>query len=64
MYYCKTRYYVPLWGRWLNAHSPKNLVATNVEMINFYGYCSNNPINFRDEKETFSWGICGSFLIN
>ena len=56
MYYCKTRYYVPLWGRWLNADSPKNLVVTNANMINFYGYCSNNPINFQDEKGTFSWG--------
>lgn len=56
MYYCKTHYYVPLWGGWLNADSHKNLVVTNVEKINFYGYCSNNPINFRDEKGTFSWG--------
>ena len=56
MYYCKTRYYVPLWGRWLNADCPKNLVVTNVSIINLYGYCSNNPINFRDENGTFSWG--------
>ena len=25
MYYCKTRYYVPSWGRWLNADSTKYL---------------------------------------
>ena len=56
MYYCKTRYYVPLWGRWLNADNPKNLVVTNVALINFYGYCVNNPINHRDEYGTLSWG--------
>lgn len=56
MYYCKTRYYVPLWGRWLNADSPKNIVVTNSSIINYYGYCSNNPVKFRDRNGTLSWG--------
>lgn len=56
MYYCKTRYYVPLWGRWLNADNPKNLILTNASILNNYGYCSNSPINYRDKKGTLSWG--------
>lgn len=61
MYYCKSRYYVPEWCRWLNADNTNNLVVTN-KMINFYGYCSNNPISFYDGKGTFSWGdLCNDF---
>lgn len=56
MYYCKTRYYVPLWGRWLNADNPKNLILTNASILNNYGYCSNSPINYRDKNGTLSWG--------
>ena len=55
MYYCKTRYYVPLWGRWLNADSPKNLILTNATILNFFGYCSNSPINYQDKNGSFSW---------
>lgn len=44
MYYCKTRYYVPLWGRWLNADSPYNLSLDEFNGANYYSYCGNNPI--------------------
>lgn len=44
MYYCKTRYYVPLWGRWLNADSPYNLSFDKFDEANYYSYCGNNPI--------------------
>ena len=44
MYYCKTRYYVPLWGRWLNADSPYNLSLDEFNGVNCYSYCGNNPI--------------------
>lgn len=62
MYYCKTRYYVPLWGRWLNADSPKNLILTNASILNNYGYCSNSPINYRDKMEHYHGEIFGMEL--
>ena len=39
MYYCHTRYYVPEWGRWLDA----NLVV-HQSSLNAFAYCKNNPI--------------------
>ncbi len=39
MYYCKTRYYVPLWGRWLNADSPYCLDQFNILENNLFTYC-------------------------
>ena len=44
MYYCKSRYYVPEWGRWLNADSPSFLETTSVTKLNLFTYCGNNPI--------------------
>ena len=49
MYYCKTRYYVPLWGRWLNADSPTQTKLLN-NNINVYAYCFNNPISGYDSN--------------
>lgn len=49
MYYCKTRYYVPLWGRWLNADSPTQIKLLN-NNINLYSYCFNNPISGYDSN--------------
>ena len=56
MYYCKSRYYVPDWGRWLNADNHNNLVFDKASLINLFTYCSNNPVNFYDLNGCFSWG--------
>ena len=53
MYYCKTRYYVPLWGRWLNADSPYNLSLDKFNGTNYYAYCGNNPIIGNDRNGKF-----------
>ena len=53
MYYCKTRYYVPLWGRWLNADSPYNFTLGKIDGINTYSYCGNNPIIAYDKNGKF-----------
>ena len=47
MYYCKSRYYVPDWCRWLNADSSTNLSFLN-HTINIFDYCNNNPISGYD----------------
>lgn len=43
-YYLNTRYYNPLWGRFLSADT---LLGANNDLIsyNLYTYCSNNPIS-------------------
>ena len=39
MYYCHTRYYVPEWGRWLNAS-----IVSHQDVFNAFSYCKNDPI--------------------
>ena len=62
MYYCKTRYYVPLWGRWLNADSPYNLSYDKISGINLYGYCGNNPIISNDKNGKFWFTLLSTFI--
>lgn len=44
MYYCKTRYYVPQWGRWLSADSIEYLKPESINKLNLYTYANNNPV--------------------
>ena len=47
-YYCKSRYYVPEWCRWLNADSPAYLKPYSATGNNLFAYCSNDPVNRAD----------------
>ena len=49
MYYCKSRYYIPAWCRWLNADSYAYLNFKDINGSNLFVYCNNNPIMFGDE---------------
>ena len=49
MYYCKSRYYVPEWCRWLNGDSIGFLDVEDLDGMNLFAYCCNNPIMFGDE---------------
>ena len=44
LYYLNSRYYNPVWGRFINADG---IIGANkdVNSYNLYAYCSNNPIN-------------------
>ncbi|UKI50664.1 MAG: RHS repeat-associated core domain-containing protein [Clostridium sp.] len=50
MYYCKSRYYVAYWRRWLNMDRIEYLDNTNIGNINLFSYCNNNPIMMIDDK--------------
>jgi len=43
-YYLNTRYYNPLWGRFLNADG---IIGANIDLLsqNLFAYCSNNYVN-------------------
>lgn len=47
MYYLLSRYYIPEWGRFLNADA---YFTTNIGMYsnNMFIYCDNNPVNISD----------------
>ena len=57
MYYCQTRYFVPEWGRWLNADSPNFLQFDNINGMNLFAYCNNSPVMFSDPSGEFVFGI-------
>ncbi len=48
MYYCQTRYFVPEWGRWLNADNVGFLQFDNINGMNLFAYCNNNPVMYAD----------------
>ena len=52
MYYCHTRYFVPEWGRWLNADNLGFLQFDSINGMNLFAYCANNPIMYNDPEGT------------
>ena len=54
LYYLQSRYYVPQWGRFLNADG---YVSTGTGLLgyNMYAYCSNNPVMYTDPTGEFPW---------
>lgn len=48
MYYCKTRYYIPEWCRWLNADSVDYLDPESINGLNIFAYCCKNPVMYYD----------------
>ena len=50
MYYCKSRFYVPKWRRWLNNDSINYLEPQNITCLNLFAYCNNNPVMYVDEN--------------
>jgi len=54
MYYLQSRYYDPLWGRFLNADDPDYLNIDTPVGTNLFAYCCNDPVNGYDP--TGNWG--------
>lgn len=54
MYYCKSRYYVPEWCRWISPDSIEYLDPESVNGLNLYAYCGNDPVN-RFDPTGHSW---------
>ena len=55
MYYCKSRFYVPKWRRWLNSDSINYLEPQNITCLNLFAYCNNNPVMYVDENGNFAF---------
>ncbi len=63
MYYCHTRYYVPEWGRWLNADHPDFLKFDNLSNVNLFSYCGNNPVMNVDPSGNFWDYVIDAFFL-
>ena len=67
MYYCKSRFYVPSWHRWLNSDNISYLEPKNITSLNLFTYCNNNPVMYVDENgnmpQWLNWVIGGAFII-
>ena len=48
LYYLNARYYDPEIGRFISPDSIDYLIPVNLNGVNFYVYCLNNPISFID----------------
>ena len=57
MYYCKSRFYVPKWRRWLNNDSINYLEPQNITCLNLFAYCNNNPVMYVDPTGDFAISI-------
>ncbi len=57
LYYLNSRYYDPELGRFINADDISVLDVTKSELngLNLYCYCLNNPVNDFDENGCWSW---------
>ena len=42
------RYYNPQWGRWIQPDDVEYLEPDNINGLNLYCYCNNNPVNYYD----------------
>ena len=70
MYYCKSRYYVPELYRWLTIDNPNYLDTYNINGLNLYTYCNNNPVMYVDESGYMPrwvgylcWGLAAAAVV-
>ncbi len=54
MYYCKNRYYNPVLRRFISPDSIEYLDPNNINGMNLYAYCGNDPVN-RYDPTGHSW---------
>ena len=52
-YYCKSRYYVVDWCRWLTQDSIEYIDTDSIGGINLFTYCNNNPVMGMDPTGHF-----------
>ena len=58
MYYCQSRYYVPELYRWLNIDNANFLKEDDINKLNLFVYCANNPVMGIDKDGHFSFLKC------
>ena len=54
LYYLKSRYYNPSWGRFISSDKIEYLDPSVASGLNLYAYCLNNPVMY-DDPEGMTW---------
>ena len=63
LYYLNSRYYDPSIGRFINADDIGYIQPTDINGLNLFAYCGNNPVMHTDPNGTFFWFFLGAVLI-
>ena len=66
LYYLSSRYYNPVWGRFINADSYAS-TGQGFTGDNMFAYCNDNPVNYNDSEGTepelsMGWAASMSWL--
>lgn len=64
LYYCNARYYSPKWRRFISPDDTAYLNPENVNGLNLYCYCNNDPVNYMDPSgnsptKWWEWALAG-----
>ena len=66
-YFLNARYYNPEWRRFISPDDTAYLNPKNVNGLNLYCYCGNDPVNYADpsghEPEWWQWLISGLEIV-
>lgn len=63
LYYLNSRYYDPSIGRFINADDISYIQPMDVNGLNLFAYCGNNPVMYIDPDGTLFWFFIGAILI-
>ena len=63
LYYLQSRYYDPQVGRFINADSIDYLEPKQLQGLNLYSYCQNNPVMYVDPTGHIVFSIIIGFLV-
>ena len=61
LYYLSSRYYNPVWGRFINADGYAS-TGQGFTGDNMFAYCNDNPVNRSDSKGNFSVNVIGALV--
>lgn len=53
LYYCATRWYNPLWCRFISGDDIRYFDSENIGCVNMFAYCNNNPVMYADPSGHF-----------
>ena len=67
LYYLKSRYYDPEVGRFISADAISELDAEEINGLNLYRYCANNPVMMNDTEGNapawWEWVVSGILIV-